>query len=201
MLTRRIDLLQEEYISRRDLCTASAACPDFHWGVAQAQPNRLAQAINSVKVMGFETYCPMMMARVRERINGKQASHFTDAPRPMLFQFFFVRFDFSENAWSMIRRDASNGINRLMMKASYTPALAGDRRITEFQMSEVERMQAPQRGRPKIRRGGRALVVRGPFAGSVGVVDRCNGFTTELWLEAFGGSTRVSMARMDVTDE
>lgn len=183
---------------------AFGACPVSEWYVVEAEHQKLSRAIQSVESLGFQTYSPQILIKIRDTVNGKRNSHFSDVARPMFFQFFFVAFDDDRDSWGRIRREPSNGIRRLLMSPGQIPARA-DRgrgiRIEVLKSTEAERLKLPDRGLPRIKRGGFALVVRGPLEGHVVQIEACDGFTTTAWATIFSGRTRVMLKRMDLTDE
>jgi transcription antitermination factor NusG len=151
--------------------------------------------------MGFSPYVATHPVRVKSPLKGAQAPVFTMVPRPMFFGFFFVRIDMDGFGWAKIRPAPADGIRRLLLTPALRPAPVRAGLIEALIDDEPRRLQMPDRALPKCAAGETVLVVRGPFAGQVVTVESCDGYTTVVWLNAFGGQTRTTLSRRDVSDE
>ncbi|HET6606731.1 MAG TPA: transcription termination/antitermination NusG family protein [Rhodopila sp.] len=184
------------------LDTSRPTCSAFQplrWYVIEAEHQKINLACRSLIEQGFEVFLPTAPVRIRERIAGRRSGAFTVVPRPMFFQFLFVQFDPAAGKWPA--RDTRLGIRRLLVTASHKPAPVERGLVEQLIETAPQRLRLPEKASPKITRDTNVLVVRGPFEGQVGPVESCDGYTTVVWLNLFGGRTKVTLRRTDVTDE
>src|SRR5262249_17099507 len=128
----------------------------MYWAAAQLQPQRDTLALHFLRQAGFETYAP----RLREcrTVKGRKVVH-----TPLLFPsyvFVFIRLQWSAAHWCP-------GVIRLVMDGT-APAHVPDVVIDEIRKRERNGLvELPKP--PPARFGDAMRILRGPFAGRVGL--------------------------------
>ena len=150
------------------------------------QPQRDRLALHCLELFGFETYAPRLLDR--RIVRGSKA-----IKTPLLFPGYV--FILIEMQWTQAQY--APGVARLVMGGS-VPAVVPPPLIDALRAREVDgliELPAP----PKFRRGDHIRVLRGPFAGHVGLYagmkprDR-----VAVLLQMLGGSRRAELASEDV---
>ena len=153
-----------------------------YWCAAQLQPQRDGLAALCLRQAGFEIYVP----RLRE----PRTAHGRKVTRtPLLFPgylFVFIRLQWHTARWAP-------GVVRLVMNGT-APAAVPDGVIADLKGCETDGLiDLPPP--PKFRAGDRVRVVRGPFAGHVGLYAGMKPRErVEVLLVILGGSQRVTLA-------
>ena len=154
-----------------------------YWASAQLQPQRDGLALHCLRQAGFETYAP----RLRE----PRTAHGRKVTRtPLLFPgYLFVWIDLQ---WHRARWCC--GVIRLITAGDATPARVPDGVIADLKGCETDGLtDLPPP--PKFRAGDRVRVVRGPFAGHVGLYAGMKPRErVEVLLVILVGSQRVTLA-------
>lgn len=169
------------------------------WFVFEAEHGKLDRALQTLSGFEFDTYVPKLPVRVRETVNGKRNSQFTNVLRPMFFGFGFVMSPVERVG--LIRHEVGNGIRRLLSGTTGRPQRVEMGFVERLIADQDRREMVPEKASPKCCAGASVLVVRGPFAGHVVEVESCDGYTTVVWLSVFGGRTKATLSRQDVSAE
>ena len=188
-------------------------CPNLRWGIVEAEHQKLDRAVRALIDLGFDTYVATQPVRMRETIRGKQNTQYTTVFRPMFSQYFFVQLDLATEQWARIRKEFGNGVKKLLMTPGMKPALA-DRgygvSVASLKADEPNRLKLPEMAASRCKPGVNVLIkttptdgesAYHPLAGHLVEVETCDGFTTTGWISLFGGRTRVTLRRVDVSDE
>src|SRR5262245_36680370 len=125
-----------------------------YWAAAQLQPQRDGLALHCLRQAGFETYAPRL--RERRTVVGRKVIR-----TPLLFPgylFVLIKLQWHTARWSP-------GVVRLIMDG-LAPAVVPDAIIAEIRSRETGGLiELP----PRLKRGDRVRLLRGPFAGHVGL--------------------------------
>lgn len=169
------------------------------WYVVEALHREIHTACRAIIEHGFEAFLPTDAVRVPVKRPAPGEPKFTVVHRPMFFQFLFVRFDVDHDQWAGIRYQ--DGVKRIFMTTQQRP-VAVERGLVERLIDTApDRLMLPETGLPKIKPETPVLVVRGPFNGHVVHVESCDGISTVAWVGMFGGHTKVTLRRSDLSDE
>jgi transcription antitermination factor NusG len=156
-----------------------------YWAAARAQPNREAVAQRFLELAGYTVYAP----RLREH----RVSHGRriETRRPLFPGYAFVLIELQ---WHAARW--CPGTLGLVMNCG-VPARVPDAVIAEIR--KRERNGLVELPKPRLTRGGRVKVLRGPFEGHVGLYQGMKPRArVEVLLAILGGSHRVELPAADV---
>jgi transcriptional antiterminator RfaH len=155
------------------------------WAAARAQPNREAVAQRFLELAGYTVYAPRL--RVNRVSHGRKIE-----TRPPLFPGY--AFVLIELQWHAARW--CPGTLGLVMNCG-VPARVPDAVIAEIR--KRERNGLVELPKPRLMRGGRVKVLRGPFEGHVGLYQGMKPRErVEVLLALLGGQHRVELPAADV---
>ncbi len=150
------------------------------WACAQTHPFKTKLAITNLTAIGFTTYVPHIVERIRN--HGKIVNRTT-----LLFPtYIFISIELQ---WHAVC--AAPGVIRLI-RDGMAPARVPDRIIADIRAREVDGLvQLPQ-----LRPGARVRVIGGPLRGLEGLVDGLNGHERiGVLLSLFGSQRRIEIAK------
>jgi transcriptional antiterminator RfaH len=127
-----------------------------YWAAAQLVPAREMLALHFLAQAGFETYAPRL--RERRTVKGRKV-----VKTPLLFPayaFVFIRLQWHAARWAP-------GVMRLVMDGT-APARVPDAVIADIRAREVRGLVELPKA-PPAQFGDAMRVLRGPFAGRVGI--------------------------------
>jgi transcription antitermination factor NusG len=166
------------------------------WYVVEAERGEQAFAALNLINQGYEAYLPTILVRMQETIKGKRQSAFTWVSRPMFFNFIFVKFDIGLGMWP--RKDTRLGIKGVLSFAGSKPSPV-ERGFVETLIEMKPVVPTVDAGAfPPLAKGCMVVVKDGLLAGKTVQVEQCNGFTTTVWGDAFGGKVKILIHRQDI---
>ena len=170
---------------------ANSTPMDRSWGVVIAQPRSELKAIINLTKQGYECYCPM----VRERLVHKcKVSHIERALFP---RYLFVHI---VGIWRSIL--GTFGVSSLILDGE-VPALLDSEIITDLKSRESPAgfIALPDE-RARFKRGAKVRVRRGPFRGSLALVEGMSSDERVLVLmRLLGRETRIELDADDLSEE
>src|SRR5262245_11833358 len=155
----------------------------MYWAAAQLQPQRDTLALHFLRQAGFQTYAPRL--RERRTVQGRKVVVRT----PLLFPayvFVFIQMQWHAARWAP-------GVIRLVMDGT-APARVPDAVIDDIRKREARGLvELPKP--PLARLGGRVRVMRGPFAGHIGLYAGMKPRArVEVLLSLLGSQQRMTLA-------
>jgi transcriptional antiterminator RfaH len=156
------------------------------WACAQTHPFKTKLAITNLTAIGFTTYVPHIVERIRN--HGKIVNRTT-----LLFPtYIFISIDLQ---WHAIC--AAPGVIRLI-RDGMAPARVPDRVIADIRAREVDGLiQLPER--QQLRPGARVRVVGGPLRGLEGLVaDMSGSERIGVLLHLLGSQRRIEISKDQV---
>ena len=156
-----------------------------YWAAAQLQPQRDGLALHCLSAAGYQVYAPRL--RERRTVHGRAVVR-----TPLLFPgylFVLIELQWSQARWSP-------GVVRLIMDG-LAPAVVPDPVIGALRARERGGLIELQRP-PRFNPGDRIQVMRGPFAGCVGLYAGMRPHARiEVLLTLLGGPQRVTLPKGD----
>ena len=154
------------------------------WFILQFKPNAHQQANKNLNQQGFETFLPLYDATSRN------ASRFVNADRPLFPGYMFITFDRKESKWHKINN--TYGVSRLLTFNSTLKSIPAT-----FINNLMERCDSSGKLLPikKIKKGGQAKVLKGPFASFVATIEKYED-DQRVWvlLDLMGRKTKIQIA-------
>lgn len=141
---------------------------------------------------GYETYCPMVAIRQRDRVI---PSMFHTIRVPFFPGYVFIRLTRTQSRESV---NATRGVREVLRRPDGQAAWVSDALIEKLQTKNEARMKLPEKRGDELEVGAAVIVREGPFESSPGVVIECDGVKTRVGIEIFGRVTPVWLDRVGV---
>ena len=130
-----------------------------NWLVIRTHPHRERFAADQLGRQGFESYCPVVLKRIRH------ARRVYDAKRPLFPSYIFVKHAGAQMRWRPIL--STQGV-RTLIQHSGSPGLLDGAFIETLRQREVDGVI--QRDDARLRVGQRVAIDSGGFSGLVGEI-------------------------------
>ena len=154
------------------------------WFILQFKPNSHHHAAKNLGRQGFETFLPLNDATARK------ASRFINYAQPLFPGYMFITFDRTESKWHKINN--TYGVSRLVTFNSTLKSIPDI-----FVNNLMERYDSSGKLLPikKIKKGGQAKVLKGPFASFVATIEKYED-DQRVWvlLDLMGRKTKIQIA-------
>ena len=154
------------------------------WFIVQFKPNKQNQAAKNLNRQGFETFLPLIDTTLRE------TSRFINTTRPLYPGYMFITFDRTKYKWHKINN--TYGVSRLLTFNSTLKSIPAT-----FINNLMERCDSSGKLLPikKIKKGGQAKVLKGPFASFVATIEKYED-EQRVWVlfDLMGRKTKIQIA-------
>jgi transcription antitermination factor NusG len=175
-----------------EVCAAKRRIPRFElahgerWYVAMTLPRKERLAVANLQNQNYRSFLPLQL------VTSRHARRFTTDLAPVFPRYLFVILDIGQHRWRSV--NGTLGVQRLIAD--------GDRPLAVVPgVVETLLLSSDQRGvlnyqSDELAVGDRIQLLAGPFAGSLGMLQRLNGNgRVQLLLDLLGGPVRVTAAR------
>lgn len=153
-----------------------------NWFVAQLKPQGMRQAKQNLARQGFKHFCPTRRESVLR--SGKAVSRDV----PLFPGYLFVQFDPNEPGWTSI--NATRGVSRLLLSTS-RPTSPLPSQFMAGLMARCDELGAIV-ANPNLALGDTIRIVSGPFAETIGKIERVtDNERVQILMELMGQTTRV----------
>ncbi len=160
-----------------------------NWFVAQLKPHGLRQAKQNLDRQGFQHFCPIRYESFKRR--GTPSLRGT----PLFPGYLFVQFDPSEPGWTAI--NSTRGVTRLILSNIQKPSSLPK----PFMSGLLARCDAQGTiiATPDLSLGDTIKVVAGPFADTIGRIERMtDDERVQILMDLLGQTTRLSVPKTHV---
>ena len=159
------------------------------WYAAMTAPRKETIAELNLANQGFRVFLPRQLATRRH------AHQFRTALAPVFPRYLFVIIDLERTRWRSV--NGTFGVQRLIADAERPIAVASG--VVETLIQSTDTNGALVYRTDEFAAGDRVQLRSGPFAGSLGVLQRLDGAgRVQILLELLGGSVKVSIDRKGV---
>lgn len=160
-----------------------ALLPGDRWYLAWSLPHREAVAETHLRRQGFRSFLPRRLKAVRH------ARKLRNVNAPIFPRYLFVALNLERDRWRSV--NSTKGIVKLFMAHDRpVPVPEG---IVETLIQSTDQLGRLQFA---LERGQKVRLVAGPFAQSLGILDRLDDAgRVEVLLEIMGGGIRVKLAK------
>jgi len=160
------------------------------WYVIHTKPRQEVCARDNLKNQGYETYLPMLRQGKRRR--GK----WVKTIEPLFPRYLFIRLALNVDNVAPIR--STKGVSTLV-RFGDTPATVSDTFIATLRQTEDPELGCHRQERSRFKKGTKATIIEGPFAGVTGIIDRESGDERVfLLLDILGRQNRVAIPTDDL---
>ncbi len=158
------------------------------WYLVQYKPKGEKIALKNLKRQGFDTFYPVYINT--ERINLK----FTNKIKPLFPGYIFVAFNINNNNWIKIK--STYGVSRVVsiakipLKVPLEIIIELKKRCNELEIINTSKI---------VSAGDKVKIVKGPFTGFIGKIDKINSENRVIILFDFlKKSNKVSVDSKDI---
>jgi transcriptional antiterminator RfaH len=157
-----------------------------HWYVAMTAPRKERLAATNLDRQSFRSFLPLQLETRRH------ARKFTTVLAPLFPRYIFVILDVDRQRWRSV--NGTFGVQRLISDGEGPLAVAPG--IVETLVQSSDRRGALIYKVDELAIGDPVKLVAGPFAGSLGILQRLDGAgRVQILLTLLGGSVKVTAAR------
>lgn len=159
------------------------------WFVAQLKPQGLVKAEVNLARQGFQSFCPKRYESVLRA--GRRMTKYA----PLFPGYLFVSFDPTDTGWTSIH--ATRGISRLLLTDRQKPIPLS----SSFMSGLLARCDAQGTiiATPDLSLGDTIKVVSGPFADTIGRIERMtDDERVQILMDLLGQTTRLSVPKTHV---
>ncbi len=160
--------------------------PDERWYVAMTAPRKERLAAINLANQDYRSFLPIHLETRRH------ARQFRSVLAPVFPRYIFLILDVGRQRWRSV--NGTLGVQRLITDGERPSAVPPG--IVETLIQSSDQRGALIYKRDELAVGDRVKLVAGPFAGSLGVLQRLDGVgRVQILLELLGGPVKVTAAR------
>ena len=160
------------------------------WLVVATHPQAERLATHEMTRGGYLAYLPFVMIRRRDAVVWSMF-HKTLVPR--FSGYVFVHHDYDLDPWAPI--NALPGVRGILTTTEGRPVPVDDKLISWLKNLDAEKPLLDPAKMPTFEVGQLVRIEDGPFQSFPGVVDACDGYTTQLRVQIFGRETKLTIER------
>jgi transcriptional antiterminator RfaH len=156
------------------------------WYVAMTLPRKERLAATNLANQNYRNFLPIQLETRRH------ARKFRTVLAPVFPRYIFVILDVRQQRWRSV--NGTLGVQRLITDGERPLAVAPG--VVETLIQSSDQRGAPIYKTDDLAVGGRVRLIAGPFAGSLGILQRLNGAgRVQVLLKLLGGAVKVTTTR------